>query len=132
MHNVVATGDRLEIDAPRNNCPLNETAPHTLLFAGGNGITSIITMVGRFQKLGQSFQLHYFSRSAGHTAFRERLALGAYADNVFFYKGYDIVQTQNALHDALDHSTNGEHFYVCGPSPLWTAPKSARARTRSP
>ena len=114
----MATGDRLEIDAPRNNFPLNETAPHKLLFAVGIGITPIIAMAGRLQTLGQSLQLHYFSRSAGHTAFRERLALGAYAGNVFFYEGYDIVQPQNALHDALDHPTNGEHVYVCGPSPL--------------
>ena len=69
MHQVVKEGDHLEIGSPRNNFILNENISHTILVAGGIGITPIIAMADRLNELGKSFELHYFSRGSEYTAF---------------------------------------------------------------
>ena len=53
MHDKLRVGAELEIGGPRNNFPLNENAAHTALVAGGIGITPIMCMVERLEKLGQ-------------------------------------------------------------------------------
>ncbi len=39
LHEQLRVGDDIEIGLPRNNFPLFETAPHSVLIAGGIGIT---------------------------------------------------------------------------------------------
>lgn len=38
-------------------------APHTLLVAGGIGVTPLMCMAGRLQRTGASYALHYCTRS---------------------------------------------------------------------
>ncbi|MEP3329803.1 ferredoxin reductase [Sedimentitalea sp.] len=87
MHSAVKEGDWLEIGSPRNDFPLDETAAHTVLLAGGIGITPIIAMSDRLHALGRSFVLHYVTRSVTHTAFRDRLCNSGYGDKVRFHEG---------------------------------------------
>ncbi|WP_373635205.1 2Fe-2S iron-sulfur cluster-binding protein [Yoonia sp. SS1-5] len=121
MHLAVKEGDRLEIGSPRNNFPLDEDAPHTVLLAAGIGITPIIAMADRLHALGKSFALHYFSRATGHTAFRARLADGAYAEHVHFYEGLERAQTGNRLREILATPVAGGQVYMCGPGPFMDA-----------
>lgn len=118
MHEAVRKGDRMEIGAPRTSFPLDETAPHVVLLAGGIGITPIIAMADRLHALGRSFALHYFLRGPDHTAFRARLGDGAYRDHVTFHEGLDAGQTGDALAAALAHPVKGEQVYICGPGPF--------------
>ena len=118
MHTAVQEGDRLEIGSPRNNFPLDEDAPHSVLLAGGIGITPIIAMADRLHALGRSFLLHYFTRAANHTAFRDRLTRGGYADNVVFHEGLDIALTGAALRAILADPAEGSQVYMCGPGPF--------------
>jgi vanillate O-demethylase ferredoxin subunit len=118
MHLAVNEGDRLEIGSPRNNFPLDEHATHVLLLAGGIGITPIIAMADRLHALGKSFEMHYFSRSAKHTAFRHRLKSGGYADKVTFQEGLDLTQTGAQLRNILANSVTGGQVYLCGPGPF--------------
>lgn len=118
MHQAVKEGDWLEIGSPRNNFPLDETAEKAILLAAGIGITPIIAMADRLHALGRPFELHYFSRSPAHTAFRTRLASGAYPDKVTFHEGLDIPATGTALQDILAQPINGGQVYMCGPGPF--------------
>ena len=118
MHTAVQEGDRLEIGSPRNNFPLDEAAPHSVLLAGGIGITPIIAMADRLHALGQSFVLHYFTRASNHTAFRDRLTRGGYGDNVVFHEGLDIALTGAALRAILADPAEGSQVYMCGPGPF--------------
>lgn len=118
MHRVVQEGDHLEIGAPRNNFALDETAAHSVLLAAGIGITPIIAMADRLHALGRSFELHYFSRASGHTAFRARLTQGSFADRVTFYEGLDVTRTVRALDDILARPVAGGKVYMCGPGPF--------------
>ena len=44
MHKKVKEGDNLEIGSPRNNFLLDETQAHTILIAGGIGITPFLSL----------------------------------------------------------------------------------------
>ena len=118
MHMEVKEGDWLEIGSPRSNFPLDEGSPYSILIAGGIGITPIIAMADRLHVLGRSFVLHYFTRAADHTAFRDRLARGEYADKVVFHEGLDVALTGSALRVALANTTEGSQVYICGPGPF--------------
>ena len=118
MHRMVKEGDKLEIGSPRNNFALDEMATHAVLIAGGIGITPIIAMADRLQTLGQPFELHYFSRSDKHTAFRDRLCNGANADKLTFHEGLDVSETGTQLRDILANPVAGGKVYLCGPGPF--------------
>ncbi|WP_082894742.1 PDR/VanB family oxidoreductase [Sulfitobacter geojensis] len=118
MHQAVEEGDRLEIGAPRNNFPLDETAAHSVLLAAGIGITPIIAMADRLHARGRSFALHYFSRAPEHTAFRTRLTQGGYSDKVSFHEGLDVQATGSTLDEILAYPISGGQVYMCGPGPF--------------
>ncbi len=125
MHHNVAEGDLMEIGAPRNKFPLDETASHSVMLAGGIGITPIIAMTDRLHVLGRSFELHYFSRAPEHTAFRARLAQGDYADRVSFHEGLDIQETGQTLDNILAQPVARGQVYICGPAPFMDRAEAA-------
>ncbi len=53
VHRDLKPGDRIEIQGPRNHFPLAEDAPHSVLIAGGIGITPVHAMVHRLSELGR-------------------------------------------------------------------------------
>ena len=63
VHQQLRVGMTLPIAAPRNNFKLHEDAGHTVLVAGGIGITPILCMLRRLKALGRSLELLYFARS---------------------------------------------------------------------
>jgi ferredoxin-NADP reductase len=72
MHDL-KQGDELTISTPRNNFAL-VPADHSLLLAGGIGVTPLVAMARQLLTSAASFELHYFARSADHVAFRDVLA----------------------------------------------------------
>ena len=73
IHRTVTPGALIRIRGPKNHFRLDEGAEHYLLFAGGIGITPIITMADRLKRLGKDYAIHYAGRSFGSMAFLERL-----------------------------------------------------------
>jgi len=69
VHEQLRVGSTLTISAPRNNFPLQEGADHSVLVAGGIGITPILCMGRRLQAQGRPFEVLYFARSQPHAAF---------------------------------------------------------------
>src|SRR6187402_1803285 len=72
MHDTVKEGDTLLISEPRNHFPLVH-AQKTLLFAGGIGVTPLLSMAQRLGQVGADFTLHYCTRSPERTAFRDEI-----------------------------------------------------------
>jgi ferredoxin-NADP reductase len=125
LHERVRAGDLVEVSLPRNNFPLDPTAERHLLIAGGIGIAPIMAMVAELRRRCADFELHYCTRSAERTAFRDDLvALGA-GDRVRFHhdggdpaRGLDIAA-------ALCDPPPGTHLYYCGPQMLMAAAAEA-------
>ncbi|MGE0799298.1 MAG: 2Fe-2S iron-sulfur cluster-binding protein [Lautropia sp.] len=69
VHERLHVGDVLAISAPRNHFPLHEDARHTVLLAGGIGVTPILCMARRLKKLGRSLEIVYACRSRRNAAF---------------------------------------------------------------
>lgn len=115
MHDQVQQGDELTITEPRNHFPLVH-APRTVLLAGGIGITPLLSMAQRLAAVGADFTLHYCTRSAARTAFRDEITASRYADRVQFHfdDGPDSQKLQ--LAHAFGPPDAGTHVYVCGPT----------------
>ncbi len=131
MHERVV-GDALEISEPRNNFPLNEDASHTILFAGGIGVTPIISMADSLYKLGKSFELHYFTRSPAHTAFYVRLSESAYTKQIHFHYSLNPDEVRAYLCELLCDYTKGNEIYLCGPKPFMDLVENVAAATWPP
>jgi ferredoxin-NADP reductase len=121
----VRPGDLVEVSAPRNNFPLDLTAAHHLLIAGGIGITPIMAMIAELRRRGADFLLHYCTRSPAATAFRDELDLLAAQGRVrFHYDGGDPARGLD-IAAALRAAPPGTHLYFCGPPALMAATAEA-------
>ena len=115
MHEQVSEGDVLQISTPKNHFPLHPAA-HTLLLAGGIGVTPLLCMAQRLATTGASFALHYCTRSEERTAFRDEIARSAFGQQVHFH--FDSGPAEQKLNlDALIATPEAQtHLYVCGPA----------------
>jgi reductive dehalogenase len=80
MHRAFRAGRRVFVSPPRNHFPLDEGAAHTLLFAGGIGITPMLAMAHRLHRLGRDFELHYSVASRAQAGFLNDLATAPWRD----------------------------------------------------
>jgi vanillate O-demethylase ferredoxin subunit len=129
MHDTVQEGDVLQISAPKNHFPLAPGAQRSLLLAGGIGVTPLLAMAEQLAHAQADFELHYCSRSAQRTAFRERLAASAFADKVEFHFDDAAPAQKFDLMRLLAAPQAGVHIYVCGPKGFMDAVLiSARAQ----
>ncbi len=115
MHDQVNEGDVLQISTPKNHFPLHPAA-HTLLLAGGIGVTPLLCMAQRLAAVGSRFELHYCSRSEERTAFRDEIAQSTFSQQVHFH--FDSGPAAQKLNlDALIATPDAQtHLYVCGPA----------------
>ena len=111
LHDEARVGTELLIGGPRNNFELDETAEDTVLLAGGIGITPIYAMFERLQQLGRPVRLHYWSRSAEHALFRERLEGHPDATLIHSSGGRPV-----SAGDVLKAAPPRAEIYCCGPS----------------
>lgn len=115
IHERVEPGDVIEISQPRNLFPLTPSATHSVLIAGGIGITPIIAMAHQLAADGSSFELHYFSRSHERAAFLGRLHETDFVDAVSLHFDTDHGDGAPPLNAAIPAPAPGTHLYVCGP-----------------
>ncbi|MGD9944306.1 MAG: 2Fe-2S iron-sulfur cluster-binding protein [Burkholderiaceae bacterium] len=130
MHDTLKVGTVLQISAPRNNFPLNEAAPHSVLIGGGIGITPMLCMLRRLESLGQPWTLHYCARNRASAAFVDELtALQANSKVGTLQLHFDDQANGQflSLEKVVAESPEGAHFYCCGPLPMLAAYEAATA-----
>lgn len=125
VHETLRVGDVITISHPRNNFALEENADHSVLIAGGIGITPLLSMIRRLETLGRSWELFYAARTRRAAAFLDEL---------------DGSDAQAKVHLNFDHEPSGcmfdlraivrkapadAHLYCCGPVPMLEAFESA-------
>jgi tetrachlorobenzoquinone reductase len=120
IHDNLSVGDVIFIRPPRNLFPLEEHAEHTVLVAGGIGITPIFSMVRRLAELGRPWQLQYCARSPAQAALLERLAGFADGSNERIELRFSE-ESSYVLPDfaqLVAQAPENTHFYCCGPLSL--------------
>jgi vanillate O-demethylase ferredoxin subunit len=121
LHDKVRVGDVIEVSPARNAFSMSRNATHSILIAGGIGITPLKSMAHELVANGASFELHYCARSPEHVAFANDLKALIPQDRLHFHfdggepsKGLDIATL-------LKHPSSGTHVYYCGPSGFMNA-----------
>jgi ferredoxin-NADP reductase len=123
VHEQLKEGTGVVISNPRNNFPLVETESHSVLIAGGIGITPIWSMAQRLAALGRSWELHYACRTRSCAAFLASISdlatRGYGAASVTFDQ--EIGGEMLSLSDIVRSAPQGSHFYCCGPKSMLEA-----------
>lgn len=115
MHDEIEEGMTLRISAPKNHFPIAGDAPHSLLLAGGIGVTPLLCMAERMAAIGHPFEMHYCTRSPERTAFRQRIAEAAFASQVTLHFDDGAAEQKLAIEQVLRAMPDQTHLYVCGP-----------------
>lgn len=128
LHDEARPGDELLVSSPRNLFPLHEGARTTVLIGGGIGVTPLLSMAKRLDRLDKSWRLHYCCRSRSLAAFRDDLDALGHRVKVRFddeCQGYfDMEGQMRAMPDG--------HFYCCGPKPMLAAFRAAATASGLP
>ena len=130
LHDELRVGTVLEVGGPRNNFPLVEAASHSVLIAGGIGVTPIVSMVARLRSLARPWELHYAVRRRSEAAFLDELFAG---DG---HVRLHVDEEQGGVLDVariVGTAPEKAHLYCCGPTPMleaFTAAASSRPAER--
>jgi ferredoxin-NADP reductase len=120
MH-VLKIGDVVKATAPVNNFHLHEGASPAILFAGGIGVTPILSMAAELKAQGISYRLHYAGRMPGRLAFLSQLQAICSKELAVHY---DSDESRLDVVAALGDAPAGAHVYVCGPAGMIDAVKA--------
>ncbi len=130
VHQGLKPGDQIGISLPRNHFPLTETAPHSVLIAGGIGITPIYAMAHRLAEIGAGWTLYHCARTPDRTPYMAELRALAAKSGATFVHIHDGVAGVQPLDLAavVAGAPAGAHFYCCGPEPLMAGFATATSR----
>src|SRR5262245_33630216 len=115
MHELVQEGELLQISVPKNHFALAHHAEHSLLLAGGIGITPILCMAERLSIAGSDFELHYAARTRERMAFHDRIRSSGFACRSHFHFDDGPDDQKLDLPVLLARPRAHAHLYVCGP-----------------
>jgi len=116
MHERVRPGDLLQVSGPHNFFPLDLQAEHTVLLAGGIGITPLIAMLEQLERLGKSHELHYCTQTPQRTAFMQRLAPRVAAGRVQLHHDHGDPSQGLDIAALFKSHRPGTQVYFCGPT----------------
>jgi vanillate O-demethylase ferredoxin subunit len=123
VHEQLKVGALLQLGGPRNHFALREDAPHSVLIAGGIGVTPIACMAQRLRAIGASFEVHYSVRRRDEAAFLDVLAGPELHLHVDAEQGGAPLPLQRFVPGARADA----HLYCCGPTPMLDAFEAACA-----
>ncbi len=123
IHERLRAGDTLSITPPQNDFALAEDASHSVLIAGGIGITPIWCMVQRLMELKRSWELHYSARTHQSMAFLEALTelQAAHPGRVVLNFDFEPGGQPLDLAAIAGRAASDAHLYCCGPTGMLEA-----------
>lgn len=124
IHESLRVGSQLSVRAPANHFPLVEAA-HSVLIAGGIGVTPMTCMARALHEKGASFAFHYAVRSQNRAAFADELR--DYCPGLHLHCD-DEAGGPLDLASLIQGQPEGTHFYCCGPAPMMAAFEGATAQ----
>jgi vanillate O-demethylase ferredoxin subunit len=129
IHETVRVGDIINISHPKNNFVLQEDAAHSVLIAGGIGITPLLSMIRRLETLGRSWELFYAARTRVATAFLDELNSLRPCIHSNLHVNFDQEPPGRMLDlpSIVKDAPSNAHLYCCGPVPMLEAFEAATA-----
>ena len=122
LHQEAAEGRTLTLGQPRNAFSLRPSTGMHLLFAGGIGITPLLSMAYALQRAGKPFQLAYFVRGEDAIAFMDELESGPLAGHVLVVAGLTPQDNAARMEVMMQAAPTSETtVYTCGPAPFMDA-----------
>ena len=122
VHEQLRVGMTLEVGEPRNQFPLHEAAAHSVLVAGGIGVTPLLSMARRLKALGASFEVVFCARSRASAAFSEEVAgLGVAVHWHFDDQAGGPPDLAALLRARPGAGSTATHYYACGPARMLDA-----------
>ena len=115
MHEQISIGDIIKISYPKNNFVLYENVKKYIFFAGGIGITPLLSMSHRLTEIDKYFELHISSKSIEDIPFQYELKNWTFAPNVEFHIDKDGRSTMD-VNKILAKPDNDTLIYICGPA----------------
>lgn len=116
LHETFVPGKKIRISEPRNLFPLDTCGDRVLLFAGGIGITPLMSMAQVLHSTGRDFELHYHTRNRQTCAFYDELRNGPFGSQVFFHFDDSPSDTDTEVKQVLSNNGSNIHLYTCGPN----------------
>lgn len=129
MHDTLRLGEILTCGVPRNSFALYEDAPHSVLIAGGIGITPLLSMIERLATIGRSWELHYACRTRARTAFLDRLQqlAGDHPNRLHMFHAGEAGGERLDISTLVSRASPDAHLYCCGPPSMLAAFEQAAA-----
>lgn len=119
VHDGLGAGDTLAISAPRCHFHLDESAPFSVLIAGGIGVTPVWCMAQRLSEIDAPWEMHFAARTRDHAALLTEIEQGSRSARrmlaTYFNESGDPLMD---LPTIVAAAPAGAHFYCCGPSGL--------------
>lgn len=122
VHEQLRVGAILPISGPRNRFALDLDAEHSVLLAGGIGVTPLLGMLRTLAAAGKPTEFIYCARSRRAAAFIEDIRSCAAQAGIGLVCHFD--DEQGAAPDfarLLQGRAAEAHFYCCGPGPMLDA-----------
>ena len=112
LRDEINVGQSVQISQPRNHFPLVKSA-YSVLFAGGIGITPLLSMAYELRDSGQSFKLYYRSKQRTLSAYAELLDQ-EFGDSVACLFSDEGGREKFELDRILAELASGANLYTCG------------------
>lgn len=122
VHEELRVGMTVPISVPRNNFALYEDAVHSVLLAGGIGVTPLLSMFDRLLALNKRVDVIYCARSRREAAFADEITAIAKAADIRVSWHFDEERgAPPNLKQLLTGRPTDTHLYCCGPGPMLDA-----------
>jgi ferredoxin-NADP reductase len=125
IHTQLRPGQIIEVDPPLNNFVLDESAEHTVLIAGGIGITPIFSHARKLAQLQKEFEVYQAARERSRAAYCEKLE-----EISPMYHLHIDDENQGQFLDIpgiVQQQTPKTHLYCCGPPAMMQSFEAAVA-----
>ena len=126
IHNQWQVGTEINIEAPENFFRLHNDERHTVLVAGGIGITPIKSMAEELEQRGSSFEIHYSAKSRQAMPFYDELS-ELFPDKVHFYFSQKPHINKLVFSTLFCQAGPDAEYYICGPQLFMRAALQAGA-----
>lgn len=117
LHESVTKGSYLKIGLPRNLFPLAKTTAPAVLFAGGIGITPLLTMARELELAEVPWQVHHASPTKLQTALYKTLESFIkncrYGHINHYFSRAEVPRSLN-FEEIIQAAPANAHFYACG------------------